>query len=816
MKRLILLLLFANICYGQSLDLNQLGKAKLVRYNGGISANSVYYSGSSNRQPFTYYLNGNLNFNIAGLYNIPLSFTYSNQDFDFANPFKFNRLSLHPSYKWITAHIGDVSMTFSPYTLSGHQFTGGGVEITPSDKPFKLSAMYGQLLRATEYDSLATGGIVAYKRMGYGVKASYDFEKIGVGIIYFHAKDDANSLKVPFPSETGLTPMENTVISTETNIKLLDKGQLRVEYAISGITEDTRINDERGENGMLSFLLDENITTEYYSALNASFEYPAGNGSLGVGYERIDPNYKTLGAYYFNNDLENITLNASQTIFNDKLNISVNTGFQRDNLEKQKSSEMQRIVGAVNLGYTLSEKVSLNGAYSNFQSYTNIRDQFDYINQVDQYQNLDTLNYRQISQNANLGMNYNLVSSEEKNKTLTVNMVYQNAVNEQEGTVVEGGENLFYNGAVGYTIGYIPMDMNVSLAGNASYNTVGEDKSLTWGPTLAVGKLFFDKKLRTNFSSSYNASFADGERQGSVYNFRLGGSYTYMEKHNFNLNFLSLLRNSDLNSANDFTATLTYSYTFDNFKLKFNKNKRDPIYAEPTVRFRYREVTYSGTLSEVTQQLDNVRKSDQFATIPSSKLGDLQILYQTAIEQEEATPYKEYALVFLEKLYSFNDYLRLYDKLVFNVINKIKRDMRTIDYRLEKGFVGLKVELDKDPLKGKAVETLTVEEKAALPEYQLKQKELVQRQQKMVGHRWMEVQMYSYNSMTDVMQPDAILAEFKQQQANASYEMYIEDDNLEKISVYLELEMIDFFYKKSLEIVNPNDFELRYIEKTEN
>ena len=142
--------------------------------------------------------------------------------------------------------------------------------------------------------------------------------------------------------------------------------------------------------------------------------------------------------------------------------------------------------------------------------------------------------------------------------------------------------------------------------------------------------------------------------------------------------------------------------------------------------------------------------------------------------------------------------------------------MRTIDYRLEKGFVGLKVELDKDPLKGKAVETLTVEEKAALPEYQLKQKELVQRQQKMVGHRWMEVQMYSYNSMTDVMQPDAILAEFKQQQANASYEMYIEDDNLEKISVYLELEMIDFFYKKSLEIVNPNDFELRYIEKTEN
>lgn len=137
--------------FSQNINFDQLGKEKWLRYNGGIAANSVYYDGTANRQAFTYYLTGSLNFNIAGLYSIPLSFTYSNQEFDFPNPFNFNRLSLHPSYKWATTHIGDVSMTFSPYTLAGHQFTGGGFDLNPEGK-FQISAMYGRFLKATEYD----------------------------------------------------------------------------------------------------------------------------------------------------------------------------------------------------------------------------------------------------------------------------------------------------------------------------------------------------------------------------------------------------------------------------------------------------------------------------------------------------------------------------------------------------------------------------------------------------------------------------------------------------------------------------------------
>ena len=167
--------------FSQNINFDQLGRNKWVRYYGGISANAVYYDGSANRQDFTYYLTGNLNFNLAGLYNVPLSFTYSNQNFNFPNPFKFNRLSFHPSYKWATAHIGDVSMAFSPYTLNGHQFSGGGFDLNPEGK-FKISAMYGRFLKATEYDPEQPSALTAYKRMGYGIKTAYEFDFMKLGI----------------------------------------------------------------------------------------------------------------------------------------------------------------------------------------------------------------------------------------------------------------------------------------------------------------------------------------------------------------------------------------------------------------------------------------------------------------------------------------------------------------------------------------------------------------------------------------------------------------------------------------------------------
>jgi len=802
--------------FSQSINFDQLGKEKWVRYNGGISANTVYYDGTANRQDFTYYLSGNLNFNIAGLYTIPLSFTYSNQDFAFPNPFKFNRLSLHPSYKWATAHIGDVSMTFSPYTLSGHQFSGGGFDLNPEGK-FQISAMYGRFLKATEYNPEEPRALTAYKRIGYGIKTAYDFNFMKLGIILFKASDDENSLENPFPVELGLSPKDNAVLSFESEFRLLDKAQIRIEYAISGVTEDARLIDAPASNGILSFMLNENISTNYYKALNASFSYPAGNGTVGAGFERIDPEYKTLGAYYFNNDLENITLNASQTLFNNKVNLSVNAGLQQDNLDNAKTSDQQRIVSAINLNYTASERLGINAGYSNFQSYTNIRDQFDYINQVGEFDNIDTLNYRQISQNANLGLNYILKKTENKQHSTNLNLVYQNSNNQQEGENIEGGNNTFYNGMAGYTLGYPKQNLTVTLAAHTSYNTIGEsDNSLTLGPTLAIGKQFFDKQLRTHLSTSYNTSYANGQQQNNIYNFRLGSNYALLKKHNLSLNFLAFFRNSTLNTGRDLTVTVGYSYAFDNFKLNLEPGERPPR-ANPLdistniLSFRYRNVIYSGTIPDLNRQLYNVFQSSQFSDIPQFKKNELTILLTLVKEQKLEQAYKDHAIIFLKELYSFRDFLATYNDALYDVIQKIKFDMLKIDLTLENNFVETKVKVDEHPLNNKVREIEATDEERSTFRALLGARE--ERLQKLVGHRWMQRIFIEFNSIDFVQEPDGYLKDFKRQASIRSFEIYDQSKDEKELKNYLENGIIDFYYTKSLGHVNPDDFELRYINK---
>ncbi len=816
MKLLFPLVMCSMISFSQSINFDQLGKEKWLRYNGGIAANMVYYHGTANRQPWTYFLTGNLNFNIGGIYNIPLSFTYSNQDFSFPNPFKFNRLSLHPSYKWATAHIGDVSMMFSPYTLAGHQFTGFGIELVP-EGPFKISAMYGRLLKATEYDLEAPQALVAYKRMGYGIKTTYEFEKIKLGLIFFKAKDVINSLTNSFPIELDLTPKDNAVLSLESEFKVFETASLHLEYAVSGMTEDTRLTEVRSNKGGLAFILDENISTNYYKALNISFTYPAWNGTLGAGYERIDPNYTTLGAYYFNNDLENITVNASQTIFYNRLNININAGLQQDNLNNAKSSDQQRIASAINLNYTASERLGINGSYSNFQSYTNIKDQFDYINQVDQFDNIDTLNYRQISQNANLGINYIIKKTESKQHSTNLNFIYQNSTNQQEGVTMEGGENKFYNGTVAYTMGFPKEAMSISFAANTSYNTMGTDNNFTLGPTMVVGKQFYDKKLRTSLSTSYNTAFANGKSGAQVYNIRLGGNYVWLKHHNFSLNILALFRNSPTNNNNDFTATFGYTYSFDNFKLNIDPADRNTGTQtknyENNLSFRYRNISYTGTIPQLNEQLTSVFQSSQFEDIPLFKKDELKILLATVKEQKKEESYKESALIFLNALYAYQDFKETYNEAIYGAIQKIKRDMRKIDRVLENLFVEKKIEVDQHPLNQKAQIDYTVEDKKLLPEYKALLHERENRLEKLVGHRWMEVEFSDFTSIETVKKPIGYLEQFKEIEDSKAYQLYDKNHDIAALELYLEEQIIDYYYKKSLDIVDPERFELKYINK---
>lgn len=140
----LMLLLIPGVLTGQQIRLDnlkeQFNKKNLFKINGGLSANNVFYKGNnSNRQPFMWVISGNVNMSIFNQVNLPFSCNFNNMGNGYNYPTLPNRLSIHPSYKWVTAHVGDVSMSFSPYTLSGHQFTGAGFELKPENFPLKYN-----------------------------------------------------------------------------------------------------------------------------------------------------------------------------------------------------------------------------------------------------------------------------------------------------------------------------------------------------------------------------------------------------------------------------------------------------------------------------------------------------------------------------------------------------------------------------------------------------------------------------------------------------------------------------------------------------
>lgn len=551
----VLLLAVSPTLYAQ--ELSNIGKEKLLKVNGGISASSIFYSSNdvSRRNPFSYYLNGNLNFSVYG-WSIPVSFSYSNRTFSYMQP--FNQFSLHPTYKWVTTHIGWSSMTFSPYTLSGHQFLGAGVELAPPGK-WKYAALYGRFQRATEAPDSGMYTQSAYRRMGYGFKVGYEEKLYNVSFNLFRAKDDTTSL---LRRPVDVTPQENIAGSVEGSVTIYKGLRFNMEYAMSMLTRDLRNADSSAKNGFLG----KNSSTNNSQAIRAGLNYVHGTFGMGVGYERIDPQYRTLGAYYNNNDYQNITVNFTQGIFKQKVVLSGNAGVQQDDLDNKKVSNMRRLVAGMNIAYQPSERLQLDGSYSNFQSYTNIKSRFTQLNQATPYDNPDTLNFTQISQQANVNVNYQLSQTKTQRQQLNANLSMQDAADKQGGAGAEAGGTRFYNGIAGYNISLIPTSTTIAFAMNVSYNSMPENDALTWGPTLAFNRPFWHKKIKANSSFSYNAMSTNGSLMMDIYNIRIGGSYSILRKHVFNLSMLSLFRHNRLQAANnrlrEFTATAGYSYSF--------------------------------------------------------------------------------------------------------------------------------------------------------------------------------------------------------------------------------------------------------------
>jgi hypothetical protein len=522
-------------------------KKKPLKISGSISARATLFSSrpSEARQSFTYQLTGSVNLSLYELLNIPLSFNLNNYGANFSYPSLPNRLSLHPSYKWAKAHIGDVSMSFGPYTLNGHQFTGLGVELSPGR--WQVSAMAGRLLKRVDADPNIPSLQVGYERWGYGLKTRYEGSTFALGGTVFAARDRDGRISFDIDA-LGIYPKGNIALGLEGSLSLIKDLKLSLEYGLSRMQQDLR-----------------SAEVSYYHALKADVSYSFVGNTLGVGYERIDPGYATLGAYYFNNDYENLTLNYSRSFFDSKLSLALSGGVQRDDLMGQKQEHNKRFVGSAQVGFTPSEALSASVSLSSFQSYRNLKSSFDYINARTPYDNLDTLQFTQLSHSLDADISWRLKQSEAQTQTLSATLSYQEAADRQGRYIQPGQLTRFMNLGTSYSLDLSALDLTLTGGFNVSNNYADRKAVLTLGPSLSLAKRFLKKQLSTGLSLSYNETQEAGHRLAQVYNLRATAGYRFWGKHGLNASVAyqeRKLLHAVSSPRSSFTSELSYSYSF--------------------------------------------------------------------------------------------------------------------------------------------------------------------------------------------------------------------------------------------------------------
>lgn len=542
--------------YANAQDLEGMGLKKGIKVTGGLNISNIIYSTNdslSRRDPYQLILSGNVNLNIFG-YDAPFSFTYSNSQRSYTQP--FNRLSFTPRYKWIKAYIGQTSMTFSPYTLSGHSFKGAGLELSPGS--WRFAIMGGQLKRAVKYDPLTFSYTQpSFRRMGYGVKLGYEKAASGITVNLFTAKDDKFSIGEN-PGNLQIHPMENIALGISAHTLVLKHFMIDGEYSISILNSDTRFETGYDSVQTLKSLELSSIGTRRFDACSAGAGYQSSYGGLMLKYERVAPDYQSLGAYYFNNDMENFTVAPSLRLLDGKFSLNGNLGLQRNNLDKMRESTTKRFAGAGNMSLNISEKLNMTFNYSNFSSYTNVRPQEDPFFR----NNMDTLNFYQVSNQAGMSMNYSF-GSQEMPGSLMFFTTFQKA---REAGAAPAFDFITANAS--YTRVLNSSGVSVSVLYSINSSGSADLKSCYQGPGVSLSKSFKDRNVRVSANSNFNLTKMNGIKGSPVIATGININYsprkTNEGRHNLtgNLSWVQRFRSEMQASRREITGTINYSYNF--------------------------------------------------------------------------------------------------------------------------------------------------------------------------------------------------------------------------------------------------------------
>lgn len=533
---------------------------------GSVGISSVAYKAygiAPRRDPFYWIFNANMSLTLFNKVSLPFTAVVTQQDKNYSSGLDkfsqpFNQFGISPHYRWLTIHAGFRSLEFSEYTLSGAMFLGGGVEINPKKSLVSGAAFFGRFEKAIPKGGV--DGIVvslpAYERWGGGGKIKVGSETNYGEFIFLKIRDDIHSLA--YDTSLSITPQENQIFALSSKQKITKWLSANGDIAYSMHTKNLYEDIYKIERfTYLNQIYSPRASSHYDKSITAGLDFTPGTYKLGIKYKRVDPDYKTLGAIFLTNDIEEISLNTGLTFLRNKISISAACGLQRNNLDNIQLVTSQRAIGSLNVSYNINPNFNLSANYSNFSSNTlPVRDVFT-----------DSIKFVQLTQNGGLNANYFFGKGKIKHG-LANSTTYQESGGNKQGLTTFFNETFSYNAA----ISKLGLALTLAVLYNKATNE-GQAATEGFGPNFGIQKSLYKNKIRLQLTAGFQNTFTDREALNKNQNYAFNFSFTVDRHQSLKANY-SLLRKEALKqNTQEFSevrASLVYVY---NFGVKTKKIK---------------------------------------------------------------------------------------------------------------------------------------------------------------------------------------------------------------------------------------------------
>jgi len=540
-----------------SQDLENIKKQKPVDLSGSLSVRFNSFSTTATnslRDPFFWTISGNPTLSIYGI-TLPFSLVVSDKQKDFRQP--FNMYGVSPYYKKIRLHAGYRSVYFSDYTLSDHVFLGGGFETDPSI--FRIGFVYGRFMKAIEPTKDTIAGqysTPSFARKGFAAKFGLGKSNNYVDFIVLKVQDDATSVKIN-TLDIGVLAAENLVIGVKSRQVISKIFAFDVDFGFSAYTNDLssgELTDDKFKalNFMKGFYTPR-VSTQFLAAGKASFGIRLKKLSVKLNYRRVEPDYQSMGAYYLNTDIENLTIAPSWQMLKNRIRINGSVGFQRNNLFNDKINNSIRRANSFSIAFTPNSKWGINVNYSNYN--------------MSQTRNFalvrDTLKLDQFSNNLNGNLFFNFGTKAHR-QNLNTSMNYMNLKdNSSLNTAANSTTSL--NPSVSYRFTNTDKKFSFNINTNASDFKTDKNSTFRLGLSSGLSKALVKDKLKTGANVSYYTTRLNGENYSTTMS--VGGNVGFQPHKGHSLNLgINLVNRSftvaTMPGTTDFLGNFGYTFNF--------------------------------------------------------------------------------------------------------------------------------------------------------------------------------------------------------------------------------------------------------------